>query len=84
MDEVEAYYTHIRRGNAADSGAACGAERPVRGDCRRRIPASREYERPGGGLQDKLEQLAPGRYACYQGLKHARPYIEDGVEQMAA
>ncbi|MGO4374247.1 uroporphyrinogen decarboxylase family protein, partial [Paenibacillus sp. MCAF20] len=28
--------------------------------------------------------LAPGKYACYQGLKHAKPYIEDGVEQMAA
>ncbi|MBW7461828.1 ferrochelatase, partial [Paenibacillus sepulcri] len=34
--------------------------------------------------QDKLDTFAPGRYMCYQGLKHARPYIEDGVANMAA
>src|SRR5690606_29464382 len=35
------------------------------------------------GLQAKLDELAPGQYVCYQGLKHAEPYIEDGIAQLA-
>jgi ferrochelatase len=36
-------------------------------------------------LQQKLNEISgDGAYKCYQGLKHASPYIEDGVEAMAA
>lgn len=83
LDDVEAYYTHIRRGHPPTPEqltdlygryeAIVGGVFPLRENTNGQV----------AGLQDKLEQLAPGRYACYQGLKHARPFIEDGVEQMA-
>ncbi|WP_338552038.1 ferrochelatase [Paenibacillus sp. KS-LC4] len=83
LDDVEAYYTHIRRGHPPTPEqltdlygryeAIVGGVFPLRENTNGQV----------AGLQDKLEQLAPGRYVCYQGLKHARPYIEDGVEQMA-
>ncbi|ANY68521.1 ferrochelatase [Paenibacillus sp. BIHB 4019] len=83
LDDVEAYYTHIRRGHPPTPEqltdlygryeAIVGGVFPLRENTNGQV----------AGLQDKLEQLAPGRYACYQGLKHARPYIEDGVEEMA-
>ncbi|KKC45960.1 ferrochelatase [Paenibacillus sp. D9] len=84
LDHVEEYYTHIRRGSAPSPeqlkelsdryDAIVGGVFPLRENTDRQVAS----------LQDKLEQAAPGRYRCYQGLKHARPYIEDGVEQMAA
>ncbi|MGG4143269.1 ferrochelatase [Paenibacillus algorifonticola] len=83
LDDVEAYYTHIRRGHPPTPEqltdlygryeAIVGGVFPLRENTNGQV----------AGLADKLEQLAPGRYACYQGLKHARPYIEDGVEEMA-
>ncbi|GKU79893.1 ferrochelatase [Paenibacillus sp. L3-i20] len=83
MQDVEAYYTHIRRGNPPTSeqlaeltdryDAIVGGVFPLRENTNGQV----------AGLQDKLEQIAPGQYTCYQGLKHAKPYIEDGVDAMA-
>lgn len=83
LDDVEAYYTHIRRGNAPTAEqlkdltdryeAIVGGVFPLRENTNAQV----------NGLQERLNELAPGRYVCYQGLKHADPYIEDGVEQMA-
>jgi len=83
MDDVEAYYTHIRRGHPPTEEqlkeltdryeAIVGGVFPLRENTNGQV----------SGLQDKLDTVAPGQYVCYQGLKHARPYIEDGVEEMA-
>lgn len=83
MDDVEAYYTHIRRGHPPTPEqlkelkdryeVIAGGVFPLRENTNGQV----------AGLQDKLESLAPGQYVCYQGLKHAKPYIEDGVEEMA-
>ncbi|MFC5652731.1 ferrochelatase [Paenibacillus solisilvae] len=83
MDGIEEYYTHIRRGNAPTpellaelSGryeAVVGGVFPLRENTNRQV----------AGLQAELDRMHPGRYVCYQGLKHARPYIEDGVAGMA-
>ncbi|UVI28208.1 ferrochelatase [Paenibacillus spongiae] len=83
MEGIEAYYTHIRRGHAptaeqlaeltARYEAVVGGVFPLRENTNRQV----------SGLQAALDALAPGRYACYQGLKHASPYIEDGVAKMA-
>jgi len=82
MDDVEAYYTHIRRGHPPTEEqlkeltdryeAIVGGVFPLRENTNGQV----------AGLQDKLDSVAPGQYVCYQGLKHARPYIEDGVEEM--
>lgn len=86
MDQVEAYYTHIRRGNPPTAEqlkelkdryeAIVGGVFPLRANTDNQVAA----------LQDTLNRLNPysdAEFACYQGLKHARPFIEDGVETMA-
>ncbi len=83
MDDVEAYYTHIRRGRAPEPEQLAELKGRYEAIVGGVFPLRENTDGQVAGLQDKLEQLAPGRFACYQGLKHARPYIEDGVEQMA-
>jgi protoporphyrin/coproporphyrin ferrochelatase len=83
MEDIEAYYTHIRRGHAPTpeqlSELKQRYEAIVGGVFPLRVNTNRQVE----GLQAVLDRMKPGLYRCYQGLKHARPYIEDGVEQMA-
>ncbi|MEK3903692.1 ferrochelatase [Paenibacillus sp. FSL R7-0179] len=81
LEDVEAYYTHIRRGNAPSAEqlkeltdrykAIVGGVFPLRENTDRQVEA----------LQAKLNS-GQIQYVCYQGLKHARPFIEDGVEAM--
>lgn len=83
MDDVEAYYTHIRRGNAPTPELLAELKGRYEAIVGGVFPLRENTDGQVAGLQDKLEQLAPGKFTCYQGLKHAKPYIEDGVEQMA-
>lgn len=83
MDQVESYYTHIRRGRPPAPEQlrdliaryeAIGGVFPLRDNTNRQVAALEQMlnERYG----DRSE------YICYQGLKHAAPYIEDGVDAM--
>ncbi|WP_138753259.1 ferrochelatase [Paenibacillus sinopodophylli] len=83
MDDVEAYYTHIRRGNAPTPELLAELKGRYEAIVGGVFPLRENTNGQVAGLQDKLEQLSPGTFSCYQGLKHAKPYIEDGVEQMA-
>ncbi|MFC5405246.1 ferrochelatase [Cohnella soli] len=85
LEGVEAYYTHIRRGNPPTAEqledltdrykTIVGGVFPLRENTNRQVEA----------LQLTLDSIAgEGKYVCYQGLKHAAPYIEDGVAAMAA
>ncbi|MDT3426950.1 ferrochelatase [Paenibacillus forsythiae] len=86
LEDVESYYTHIRRGNPPSAEqlqelrgryeAIAGGVFPLRENTNRQVEA----------LQDALNQDNTDKdieYVCFQGLKHARPFIEDGVERMA-
>jgi len=82
-EEIEPYYTDIRRGRAptpeqlADLIAryeALGGTSP--------LAARTEAQRVG--LQLALDDAAPGRYQVVLGLKHAEPKVESAVEQLAA
>ena len=83
MDQIEAYYTHIRRGSPPSKEQlqtltaryeAIGGFFPLRENTNRQVAA----------LEQKLNEQHPDvRFKCYQGLKHAAPFIEDGVRQMA-
>ncbi|TVY11888.1 ferrochelatase [Paenibacillus cremeus] len=84
MDQIEAYYTHIRRGHPPTPQqlqdlkdryeAIVGGFFPLRENTNNQVKA----------LEDKLNSAHPEiEFVCYQGLKHASPLIEDGVEQMA-
>jgi len=83
MDDVETYYTHIRRGNAPTPELLAELKGRYEAIVGGVFPLRENTNGQVAGLQDKLEQLVPNKFACYQGLKHAKPYIEDGVEQMA-
>ncbi|MFC4778628.1 ferrochelatase [Paenibacillus sp. GCM10023252] len=84
LDDIEAYYTHIRRGNAPTPEMLADLKGRYEAIVGGVFPLRANTDGQVASLQDKLEQLAPGQYVCYQGLKHAVPYIEDGVQQMAA
>ncbi|MDP2292560.1 MAG: ferrochelatase [Actinomycetota bacterium] len=82
-DEIEPYYTDIRRGRAptpeqlADLTAryeALGGTSP--------LAARTEAQRDA--LQAALDAAAPGRYHVALGLKHAEPKIEGAVDELAA
>ncbi|MFC3747863.1 ferrochelatase [Paenibacillus sp. GCM10012306] len=85
LDNVEAYYTHIRRGNVPSAEqlkelkdryeAIVGGVFPLRENTDRQVEALQAKLNADKGEQDY-------EFVCYQGLKHARPYIEDGVEAM--
>lgn len=85
MEGIESYYTHIRRGNKPSEEqlkeltdryeAIVGGVFPLRANTDRQVSS----------LQDTLNadpRAIDFEFACYQGLKHAAPYIEDGVENM--
>ena len=82
-DEIEAYYTDIRRG------------RPPTPE--QLADLVRRYEAIGGisplgarteaqrvGLQAALDERAPGRFEVVRGFKHAAPRIEDAVAAIDA
>lgn len=86
MDQIEAYYTHIRRGNppSAEQLAELSAryEAIVGGF----FPLRQNTDQQVQALQEELNRRTVGTettYICYQGLKHASPFIEDGIQQMA-
>lgn len=81
-EQLEDYYTHIRRGRRP-SGEQLA-------DLRRRYEAiggmSPLAERTGAqaaGVQAALERAEPGRFLVLTAAKHAAPYLEDGVRAAA-
>ena len=81
---VADYYTHIRRGRPPEQEQladlirryeAIGGLFPLRENTNRQVQA----------LEETLNRQGEAyEFVCYQGLKHAPPFIEDGVEAMAA
>lgn len=84
MEQIEAYYTHIRRGRPPSDEqlqelveryeAIVGGVFPLREHTNKQVAALQQaLDERGGDIE----------YVCFQGLKHASPFIEDGVQQMA-
>lgn len=78
QDDIEAYYTHIRRGRAPEPAQlaelagryeAIGGISPLAQRTRAQIDA----------IAAATNSVAPGRYVFELGQKHAAPFIEDGV-----
>jgi protoporphyrin/coproporphyrin ferrochelatase len=81
-DDVEAYYTDIRRGRPPPPDLLA--------DLRARYEAlgglSGMYERTvaqQAAIRAALDDLAPGRFVVELGQKHAAPFVEDGVRALA-
>jgi ferrochelatase len=80
--DIEAYYTHIRRGHAPTPEQLA--------DLRSRYeaiggisPLAERTEAQRVGLATALDALEPGRWTVALGQKHAAPFIEDAVAVLA-
>ncbi len=82
-EDVEAYYTHVRRGrppsaelldDLARRYAAIGGVSPL----------ARRTEAQAVVVAGALEARAPGRFHVEVGYKHAPPFVEDAVERLLA
>lgn len=82
-DEIEPYYTDIRRGRPptpealADLTARYAAIGGV-------SPLAQLTEAQAVGLQRALDATEPGRFEVSLGLKHAEPKVEDTARQVAS
>ncbi len=82
LDEVEAFYTDVRRGRApsAEQLAELVARYEAIGGV---SPLSRRTAEQVAGIQQQLELRFPGRFLCTVGNKHSEPRIETAVESLA-
>jgi ferrochelatase len=82
-DEIEPYYTDIRRGRPPTPellAELVGRYEAIGGIS----PLAERTEAQVDGLRTALEAIAPGRYEVAVGLKHADPKIEATVDAFAA
>jgi len=84
LDDIEAYYTHIRRGHPPTAEQLKDLTNRYRAIVGGVFPLRENTNRQVAALQRTLDELAgEGKYRCFQGLRHAAPFIEDGVAAMA-
>lgn len=83
LDDVEPYYTHIRRGRRpSDEEVRDLKERYLKvGGKTPLLEVTQELARK---LQQRLNGDGEGPYRVYVGMKHWHPFIEETVQAMAA
>lgn len=87
MDEIESYYTHIRRGNPPTPEQLQDLTNRYKAIVGGVFPLRKNTDDQVQALQDALNQKmseADISFKCFQGLKHAPPFIEDGISNMHA
>lgn len=82
VEEIEPYYTHIRRGRKPSQESL--NELIERYEAIGGIsPLAKITEAQGKGLEQRLNELNEEvQFKLYLGLKHIDPFIEDAVDQM--
>jgi len=81
--DVEAYYRHVRRGRAPTPEQLADLQRrydAIGGTS----PLLARTQAQARGVQAALERHDHGRFTVALGMKHAPPFIEDGVRALAA
>lgn len=82
LDDVEAYYTHIRHGRKPSEEALqdlVGRYKAIGGIS----PLAKITKEQAHKLTDSMNNIFKGyEFTCYLGLKHIAPFIEDAVEEM--
>jgi ferrochelatase len=81
LADVETYYTHIRRGRppeAAQLRELIGRYQAIGGSS----PLLEISRAQATGLQTQLEAKHGGHFQVELGMKHAPPFIEDGVQRL--
>ncbi|WP_172252463.1 ferrochelatase [Saccharibacillus deserti] len=86
LDDVEAYYTHIRRGSPPAPEQLKELKDRYEAIVGGVFPLRENTDRQVQRMQEELNKfnLPDAEFVCYQGLKHTDPFIEDGVRNMAA
>jgi ferrochelatase len=83
LDQIEAYYTHIRRGNPPTPAMLGDLTRRYEAIVGGFFPLRENTNKQVKALEKTINQLYPEwEFVCYQGLKHAHPMVEEGVQQM--
>ncbi|QMT18428.1 ferrochelatase [Planococcus maritimus] len=81
-DDIERYYTHIRRGRKPSEEALQDLKdryKAIGGIS----PLAKITEDQANGLCKRLNELQEDiEFKMYLGLKHIEPFVEDGVEEM--
>jgi ferrochelatase len=83
-EEIEPYYTHIRRGRKPPEDLLADLKERYEavGGLNKFAEITDEQVR---GLERRMNELFPGEeFSGYLGLKHITPFIEDAVQQMRA
>jgi ferrochelatase len=82
LDEVEAYYTHIRRGNAPSPEQLADLVRRYQaiGGV---SPLAERTEAQRAAISSALDERGV-EHLVVLGQKHAEPYVEDGIARLAA
>ncbi|HDR7355865.1 ferrochelatase [Bacillus wiedmannii] len=82
LDDVEAYYTHIRHGHKPSEEALqdlIGRYKAIGGIS----PLAKITKEQAHKLTDSMNNIfTEYEFTCYLGLKHIAPFIEDAVEEM--
>jgi len=82
-DDIEAYYTDIRRGRPPTPELLAGLV--ARYDAIGGLsPLAARTESQRAALQGALDERAPGHYTTVLGYKHVAPRVEDAVAALAA
>ncbi len=82
-DDIETYYTHIRRGRPPSSDDL--AELTARYDALGGVSGlAARTEAQRVAIQGALDEISPGGYVVVVGQKHAPPFIDDAVAALAA
>jgi ferrochelatase len=82
-EDIEAYYTHIRRGRPPTEEQLTdlvGRYRAIGGIS----PLAERTAAQLRAIGTQLEQREPGEFVVRLGQKHAAPFVEDGVADLAA
>lgn len=82
-DEIEPYYTHIRRGRPPTPEQLANLRSRYEALGGTSTLAARTADQVAA-LDAALQGLAPGRFVVALGQKHAFPFIEDGVASLVA
>jgi ferrochelatase len=80
-EEIESYYTHIRRGRAPTPEQL--AELVQRYDAIGGSPLAEITADQIRGVAAELERRDAGEFAVAAGFKHSAPFIEDGVAELS-
>jgi len=81
LDDVEAYFIHIRRGRKPSEEEVEELKERYR-SIGGVSPLYEITEAQAKGLQDALERIEPRRFHVYLAMKHSPPFIAEVVERM--